>query len=115
MDMLISVNNEPDVGRRSGHYDNPLMPKSSHNPYYIVEIRETDQKLLTKINDLIPIIKEQFSDGEEYLFEKTDSGFKIKKKIDKQTDWDKWEEFTTNLYEALCKELGIAIKERESL
>ncbi|MCH7928377.1 MAG: hypothetical protein IID03_10415 [Candidatus Dadabacteria bacterium] len=115
MDMLISINNEPDVGRRSGHYDNPLMPKSSHNPYYIVEIRETDEKLLKKINDLIPIIKKQFSDGEEYLFDKTNSGFKIKKKIENNTDWDKWEEFTTNLYEALCKELGIPIQERESM
>ncbi len=49
MDMLISINDEPDVGKRSGHYDNPLMPKSAHNPYYIVEIRETDKKLLKKL------------------------------------------------------------------
>ena len=115
MDMLISINNEPDVGRRSGHYDNPLMPKSSHNPYYIVEIREIDNELLKKINKLMPMIQEQFSDGLEYLFEKTDSGFKIKKKIENNTDWDKWEEFTTKLYKALCKELGIPIQERESL
>jgi CRISPR/Cas system-associated protein Cas7 (RAMP superfamily) len=91
------------------------MPKSSNNPYYVVEIRETDKKLLKKINKLLPVIKEQFSDGVEYLFENTDKGFKIKKKIVNNTDWDKWEEFTSSLYNALCKELGIPIEEKENL
>lgn len=112
MDMFLSISNEPDVGRRSHHYDNPYMPKSSTNPYYLVEIRETDNKLLKKINKLLPVIKEQFSDGLEYLFEKTDNGFKIKKKIENNTDWDKWEEFTVNLYNAIASELGLPPQEK---
>ncbi len=112
MDMLVSINNEPDVGRRSHSYDNPYMPKASTNPYYVVEIRETDKKLLKKMNKLLPVIKEQFSDGTEYLYEKTDSGFKIKKKIENNTDWDKWEEFTTNLYNAIATELGLPLQEK---
>lgn len=111
MDILISVTDEPGRAPSIHHYDNPYMPKSVSNPYYTLEIREPDKDILEKIMGLIPLIKRQFGDCEEYIFETTSNGFKLKKRIEggayDQDSWDKWNNFSNTLYREIAKAVGI--------
>ena len=111
MEMLISVTDEPGKKRLIEHFDNPYMPKAVYNPYYMVEIREQDPEILYRIRKLLPLIEKEFSVGDEYLFESTSNGFKIKKRIDKgvynQDSWDKWNNFSSGLYEEIAQAIGL--------
>jgi hypothetical protein len=114
MDILISISDEPKNPRLIHHFDNPYMPKTVANPYYILEIREPDPIILNKIKQLMPLIEKQFGRNDEYIFEHTSSGFKLKKRMDEesydQDSWDKWNKFSHTLYEEIAKAIGLETK-----
>lgn len=111
MEMLISVTDEPGKKRLIEHFDNPYMPKAVYNPYFLMEIIEKDPDILERIRKLLPLIEKEFSVGDEYLFESTSNGFKIKKKINKgvydQGSWDKWNDFSRGLYEEIAQAIEL--------
>ncbi len=115
MDILISINDEPKKTSLIHHYDNPYMPKTVANPYYIMEIREPDPIILNKIKQLLPLIEKRFGRSEEYMFEPTSSGFRLKKRIDEgvynQDSWDIWNTFSHNLYDEIAKAVGLVIED----
>lgn len=113
MDMFISISDLPDKGSLIHHYDNPYMPKSVNNPYYIVEIHEPDREILNRIRQLLPLIEKQFGKSDEYLLEATSTGFKFKKRIShalyNQDSWDSWNDFSKSLYNEIAKAVGLQV------
>lgn len=113
MDMFISINDVdiPNGNASIRHYDNPYMPRTVSNPYYVVEFHESDEKILSRINDILPMIEKQFCKDEDYLLEKTSGGFKLKKKIISGTyskdSWDSWNHFSSILYKEIAKAVGL--------
>lgn len=113
MDMFISISDVPDKRNLTHHYDNPYMPKSVNNPYYIVEIHEPDRDILNKIRQLLPLIEKQFGKSDQYLLEATSTGFKLKKRMSHGTytrdSWDRWNDFSNSLYNEIAKAVGLQL------
>jgi len=113
MEIRITIQDQPIKSGWSPHFQNPAMPKISHNPYYVLEIQEADPNILNKIKSLFPAIEKQFTEGEGYLLELTPNGFSLKKKVERGADgkeaWEKWEEFSNSLYREVAKAVGVTV------
>ena len=111
--MFISITDEPQRQSLVHHYNNPYMPRTVDNPYYTLEIYESDLGTLDKIIQLLPLIEKQFGKSDEYLLEATSRGFKLKKKISDgsytRESWDRWNNFSNSLYKEIAKAVGLQL------
>ena len=88
-------------------FENPYMNNatSSSNVHFIAEIRESGKEKIYLLHDYAHILLKKLNTDGSYSIESTKLGFKLKKKItvddDYNSKWDSWVEFSKVLHEEL--------------
>ncbi len=104
MEILISMKAD-DMNRTKFRNLQMDMPATQVNGHFVAEIRESDDKTINLLKRYGEILLKKLNKGGNYAVEYTDIGFKLKKQVDSEKDymeeWEKWVEFSRELYEEL--------------
>jgi hypothetical protein len=110
MDILISMKAET---IQKGLYMNcniMQMPTAQARPYFIMELREDDERKLKLIKKYAEILQKKFDGDEEFLIEHTNIGVILRKRVDEGMEymeaWDDWVLFSRRVYEELADIVG---------
>jgi len=115
LDLLISSKGEEINKGLTPLFSVMYMPTALDNLFFIAEIRENDPEKLEKIRALLPLLRDEFCTDDRFVLEVTTTGFKLKKRFDKEKEymeeWEKWVKFSHNLYRGLAKAIGEEVPE----
>ncbi len=119
MDLLISMRGEPISKAYSPNFSVIYVPTATKNQYFIAEIRENDREKLKRIEGLIPMLEDEFSGNDNFVFERTRRGFKLMKKVDinreYMKEWEDWVRFSQSLFKEIAKAIGEKVPDFEEL
>jgi len=110
MKILISMKGERIAESSSSYFDLMHVPSATKNHYFITEIREGDDEKLARIRELMPMLRDEFGGDDDFIFEPTGMGFKLKKRVDEKEDyregWDRWVKFSQSLFAEIATTIG---------
>ena len=99
MELLISMKAEDintTVFKQGSMMD---MPSDQKNGYFIMEIRDMNPEKVRILHEYAEKLQEVFKDSEEYIIETSETGLKIRNRVDEakpyKKEWDKWKEKLT--------------------
>ncbi|QMU56211.1 MAG: hypothetical protein GKS04_03400 [Candidatus Mycalebacterium zealandia] len=83
------------------------MPSDQENGYFIMEIRDMNPEKVRILHEYAEKLQEVFEESEEYIIETSETGMKIKNKVDEtkpyKKEWDKWADFAKRMHDKLEK------------
>lgn len=107
MELLISMKAE-DINRTVFHQGTMMdMPSDQTNGYFIMEIRDMNAEKIAILHEYAKKLQEAFADDANYTIEETETGLKIRNKVDEakpyKKEWDNWARFAKKMHDKLEK------------
>ncbi|MCY3973607.1 MAG: hypothetical protein OXF52_05350 [Candidatus Dadabacteria bacterium] len=107
MELLISMKAE-NINKTMFHQGSMMdMPSDQANPYFVMEIRDMNPEKISILHEYAGKLQEAFEGDGEYIIEETETGLKIRNKVDEtkpyKKEWDKWARFAKKMHDKLEK------------
>ncbi|MGI9559062.1 MAG: hypothetical protein ACR2NQ_05320 [Thermodesulfobacteriota bacterium] len=105
MELLISMKAE-DINTTVFHQGSMMdMPSDQKNGHFIMEIRDMSPEKVKILHEYAEKLQETFKDDDDYVIEKSETGFKIKNRVDDtkpyKKEWSKWAAFAKKMHDKL--------------
>lgn len=83
------------------------IPSAQNNGFFIAELRESSENKVRLLHRYAEILINKLNTNGDYGIEYTTLGFKLKRKVDENKEymeeWERWVQFSRDLYEELEK------------